>query len=78
VGLTSGEEYIITAAGGTMENFVPTGDTVVGSLDIQLIVGKGRADNLVFHSLVHYIIEVVDGEPTVKMENIEFFTKCQG
>jgi hypothetical protein len=78
VGLTSGEEYIVTSTGGFTENFLPTGDTVFSSVDMQHVVGKGRADNLVFHSRVHYIIEVVDGEPTVKMENIEFFTKCQG
>jgi hypothetical protein len=78
VGLTSGEEYIITSAGGTAENVVPAGSLVRNTVDLQLIVGKGQADNLVAHSLLHYVIEVVDGEPTVKMEKIEIFTKCQG
>jgi hypothetical protein len=78
VGLTSGEEYIITSAGGIAENFVPAGSLVSSTVDMQIIVGKGQADNLVYHSLVHYIIEVVEGEPTSKMEKIEFFTKCQG
>jgi hypothetical protein len=79
VGIPSGEEYIITSTGGTTENFVPAGSLVRNTVEIQLFVGKGQADNLVVHTLVHYIIEVVEGEePTVKMEKIESFTKCQG
>jgi hypothetical protein len=77
VGLTSGEEYIVTAAGGTIENFVPAGDVVVGGLDTQVLIGKGQADDLVATAQFHYILEVVEGEePTVKVETTHVNVEC--
>jgi hypothetical protein len=72
----TGTEYTDTAAGGVVEHFLPTGSTVHTSVDNLHIIGKGQADDQRTHSLVHYILEFVDGEPTVKLENIDFNFDC--
>ena len=76
VGLTSGEEYIVTSTGGFTENFVPAGDLVSGNVSSSVVIGKGQADDQVATMLVHYIIEVVDGEPTVKVDTIHVNFEC--
>jgi hypothetical protein len=72
----TGTEYTITAASGIAENFVPTGSTVSGTMDSQVVIGKGQADDQVATSQVHYIVEFVDGEPTVKVETIHVNFDC--
>ena len=73
----TGTKYIVTSAGGFTENFVPAGALVSSSVGGTVIIGKGQADSQVGHSVIHYIIEDVDGEQTVKVEKIEVFVKCQ-
>ena len=74
VGLTSGEMYVIPATGAVVENFVQSGQTVTGTVDINLVIGKGKLDNQEALARVFYVISP-EGE--IKVENLQFHFKCQ-
>jgi hypothetical protein len=76
VGQTTGDEYVVPAASTTVENSVASGQTIVGTAQINLVIGKGQSPDQVATSQVHYILEVVDGEPTVKVETVHFSFEC--
>jgi len=42
VGRTTGDNYVIPALGGAVENFVQPGQIVTGTVDITLAIGKGQ------------------------------------
>ena len=74
VGLTSEDTYVIPASGAVVENFVQSGQTVTGTVDINLVIGKGKIPNQVALARVHYVISP-EGE--IKVETISFHFKCQ-
>ena len=74
VGLTSGDTYVILSTGAVVENFVQSGQTVTGTVDINLVIGKGETPNQVALARVHYVISP-EGE--IKVESISFHFKCQ-
>ena len=73
VGLESGTTYVIPVSGGAVENFVQSGQIVTGTVDINLIIGKGKIPNRVAVGRVHYII-TAEGE--VKVENVNAHIEC--
>jgi len=76
VGLTTGDQYVMNAQGGNfVENFLPTGDVVSGSVTIGMIVSKGSSPNQNYQAVLRYIINE-DG--TVKLEVRPFHLKCTG
>jgi hypothetical protein len=56
VGLTTGEMYVIPASGGSVENLIQSGQVVSSTVDINLVIGKGKLDNQVALARVHYVI----------------------
>jgi len=74
VGLTSGDTYVIPASGGAVENFVQPGQIVTGTVDINLVIGKGQQPNQVALARVHYVI---GPEGETKVETVQFHFKCQ-
>jgi hypothetical protein len=74
VGLTTGEEYVIPSSGAVVENFVQSGQIVTGTVDINLVIGKGKTPNQVALARIHYVISP-EGE--IKVEAINFHFKCQ-
>jgi hypothetical protein len=74
VGLTTGDTYVVPASGAAVENRVQSGQIVTGTVDINLVVGKGKLPNQVAFARVHFIL-TPEGE--VKMENIQFHFHCQ-
>jgi hypothetical protein len=77
VGQTTGDEYVVPAASTVVEHFVSPGQTINPTVGMNLVIGKGQVDNLVATAVITYIVEVVDGEPSVKVETIHFQYKCQ-
>jgi hypothetical protein len=75
VGQTTGDVYVIPNSGGAVENVVPNGDIVTGTVDINMIISKGSSPNQNGFSRVHYIL-TEDG--IVKAEVIQFHFKCTG
>ncbi len=75
VGQTTGDEYVISATSQTVENFLPTGETVTGDVFIETDIGKGSSPDRVLFGRLHYIL-TEDG--VVKAEVIQFFVKCSG
>ena len=71
----TGTEYVIPASGAAVENFVQPGQIVAGTVDINLVIGKGQLDNQVALARLHYVISP-EGE--VKVETVHFHFKCQG
>jgi hypothetical protein len=74
VGLTSGDTYVVPASGAVVENFVQPGQIVTGTVDINLVIGKGQTPNQVALARVHYVISP-EGE--IKVETVNFHFKCQ-
>jgi hypothetical protein len=74
VGLTSGEMYVISASGAVVENFVQSGQTVTGTVDLNIFIGKGKTPNQEALARVHYVISP-EGE--IKVETISFHFECQ-
>jgi hypothetical protein len=75
VGETTGEEYVVPSSGTAVENFVADGQTVTGTVDINLTISKGSMPNQIGFARVHYILT---SEGEVKAETIQFFFECQG
>ena len=75
VGLTTGDEYVVIGNSQQVENFVPSGQTVAGTVIINLVIGKGQTPNRDAVLQQHYII-TPEGE--VKMQTDQFHLKCQG
>ena len=73
VGLTTGDNYVVPASGNTVENFVQPGQIVTGTVDINLIIGKGQLPNQVALARVHYVISP-EGE--IKVETVNFHFEC--
>jgi hypothetical protein len=74
VGLTTGEKYVVPAAGTVVENFVQSGQTVVGSVDFNMLIGQGEIPNQTGFARIHYVISP-EGE--VKVESTTFHFGCQ-
>jgi hypothetical protein len=74
VGLTSGDNYVIPGSGAVVHNVVQPGQIVTGTVDINLVIGKGQQPNQVALARVHYVISP-EGE--IKVESISFHFKCQ-
>jgi hypothetical protein len=74
VGLTTGEVYVVPASGAAVENRVQSGDIVTGTVDINLVVGKGKIPNQVAFARVFFILTP---EGDVKVENVQFHFHCQ-
>ena len=72
-GLTTGDMYVVPASGAAVENFVQPGQIVTGTVDVNLIIGKGQLPNQVAVARVHYIIGP-DGE--IKVESSTFHFQC--
>ena len=70
----TGTEYVIPASGAAVENFVQPGQIVTGTVDVNLLIGKGKLDNQVALARVHYVI---DDEGQIKVETLSFHFKCQ-
>jgi hypothetical protein len=75
VGLTSGDNYVVSASEVIVENRVQSGQIVGGIVDVTLVIGKGQLDNQVALALFHYII---DAEGNFKVDTVNFHFKCQG
>jgi hypothetical protein len=74
VGQTTGETYVIASAGNAVENFVQPGQIVTGTVDINLVIGKGQSpDQVGGFARVFFII---DDEGGLKVENIQFHLEC--
>ena len=76
VGQTTGDEYVVPAKSTAVEHSVSSGQTIFGDARMDLVIGKGQSPDQVATSQVHYIVEVVDGEPTVKVETLRFSWEC--
>jgi hypothetical protein len=74
VGLTTAKEYVIPASGAAVENRVQSGQIVTGTVNINLVVGKGKIPNQVAFARVFFIIS---REGDVKVENVQFHFHCQ-
>jgi hypothetical protein len=76
VGQRSGDVYVIPSSGAAVENFVPNGEFVTGTVSINLLIrqGSGSASGAqqVGFLTVHYILD--DG--TVKVETVQFHSEC--
>ena len=75
VGQTTGNEYVVHAGNQTVENFLPTGDTVTGYATIDITIGKGSSPDRVIFATEHYIL-TEDG--VVKAYVVQSFVKCSG
>ena len=75
VGQTTGDEYVISARSKTVENFLPTGDTVTGDVLIETDIGKGSSPDRVLFGTFRYIL-TEDGVVEAAVE--QFFVKCSG
>jgi hypothetical protein len=72
-GRTTGGNYVIPAAGNAVEHVVSSGQLITGSVDVNLVVGKGKLDNQVAFARIHY---VVSDEGEIKVETIQFHFAC--
>ena len=75
VGQTTGEQYVITGGLAELDNFLPTGQEVVGSVSTNLIIGRGSLPNQTAIGTYHYI---VNPDGTIKVEAGQFHELCQG
>jgi len=76
VGLTTGDQYVVNAQGeNIVDNFLPTGDDVSGSVTIGMVVSKGSSPNQNYQAVLRYIINE-DG--TVKLEVRPDHIECTG
>jgi hypothetical protein len=75
VGLTTGNQYVVTAQRHIVENDVPTGDVVSRDVAIEMDVSKGSSPNYNLQALLHYTINE-DG--TVKLEVVPYHIMCTG
>ena len=76
VGLTTGDQYVVNAQGQHfVENTLPTGDVISGTVTIDMVVSKGSSPNQNGQAVLHYIINE-DG--TVKAEVIQGHIMCTG
>jgi hypothetical protein len=57
-----------------MENVTSSGQLILGSVDINLVIGQGKMPNQVSTARVNFVIDS-DGE-TVKAEVVQFNFKC--
>jgi hypothetical protein len=73
VGQTTGDMYVVPASGAAVENFVQSGQIVTGTVDVNLIIGKGQLPNQVAIARVHFIISP-EGE--IKVETVNFHFEC--
>jgi hypothetical protein len=73
VGLTSGDTYVISSTGAYVDNFVQPGQTVSGTVDLNLVIGKGKTPNQVGLIRLHYI---VSPEGEIKVESFNFHSEC--
>jgi hypothetical protein len=73
VGLTSGDNYVIPATGAVVENFVQSGQIVTGTVDMNLVIGKGQLTNQVAVARIQYVISP-EGE--IKVEALNFHFQC--
>jgi hypothetical protein len=76
VGQTTGDEYVVPATATAVEHSVASGQTVNGTVNMDLVIGKGQSPNQVGTSQIHFIVEVVDGVPTVKVETVRLSLEC--
>ena len=72
-GLTTGTKYVIPAAGSSVENVVPSGQTIGGSTDISMVIGQGKIPNQNSFARLHYII---NDDGTLKVESVHFHFEC--
>jgi hypothetical protein len=70
----TGTEYLVPAAGTTVENFVADGELVTGNVDISMVIGNGSLPNQHFFARVLYILT---SEGEVEVENVRFIFECQ-
>jgi hypothetical protein len=73
IGLTTGEEYVIPGVSNSVDNFVHPGQTVTGTMDINLNIGKGQLPNDVAFLRIFFVI---DDEGEVKVANTQFHFEC--
>jgi hypothetical protein len=71
----TGNEYVISSRTQSVENFLPTGDTVGGNVIIETDIGKGSSPDRVYFATAHYVL-TEDG--VVKAEVVRFFLQCPG
>jgi hypothetical protein len=71
----TGSEYVFHSSITSVENFLPTGDSVAGDVHSETATGEGSSPDLVFYATGHYIL-TEDG--VVKMEVGQFSLKCPG
>jgi hypothetical protein len=75
VGRTTGEMYPFASSGAFVENYIPpSGQTTTGSVDMNVLIGKGQVANSSSFIRIHYII-TTEGE--VKVETVQFHSGCQ-
>jgi hypothetical protein len=75
IGLTTGETYIAASAGGASETLVNSGQLNVGTVDMNLIIGRGNTPDSTGFVRVHF---VVTAEGEVKVEHVAFHAGCRG
>jgi hypothetical protein len=73
VGLTSGDTYVIPSTSAYADNFGQPGQTVSGTVDLNLVIGKGKTPNQVGLVRLHYI---VSPEGEIKVESFNFHSEC--
>jgi hypothetical protein len=73
VGQTTGDTYVVPSSGTVVENHVQSGQTVGGTVDISLVIGKGQIPNQNGFARLHFII---DSEGELKVETANFHFEC--
>jgi hypothetical protein len=56
VGQSTGEKYVIPSSGSVVENINTIGTVNTGSVDVNLVIGKGKLNEQVAIARIHYII----------------------
>jgi hypothetical protein len=75
VGRTTGEMYRFASSGANVENYIPPSEqTNTGSVDMNVVIGKGQVADSSSFIRIHYII-TTEGE--VKVETVEFHSGCK-
>jgi hypothetical protein len=75
VGQTTGEMYPFASSGAAVENYIPpSGQTTTGSVDMNVVIGKGQVADSSSFIRIHYVI-TTEGE--VKVETVQFHSGCK-
>ena len=72
-GEPNGNQYVVPATGNAVENLVASGDTIIGTVQMNLVIGKGQVPDQVATAEVH---SIVTPEGEVKVETVRFSFEC--